>query len=409
MSIRALTDRDAVIAALAEFDGLGRDAFLAKYGFGPATNYRIVHEGRFYDSKAIAGVAYGKQFPEEGYMHADEFAGGLNGALVPLQRLGFAILPIDGLPPLEVRRTYSHQELAEAFGFAAGRFQLAGGMVEVGSPKCLLIITHPGGGKTFDYEDRWEGRDLLYTGRGKLGDQKLSGPNKAVANNSKPLLLFEGGEANKLTYLGTVMCLSHWTQEAPDKEGKARQVYRFRLHPHDVEEARASGSKRSSVSSGHAPRLPAGRGRAFEPSRRPSNPIAGVSEGSTPEARAAALEKAVLGHHEILCGLCALLKSEGWRGIKEDPETYDLTAVTPKGTRWWFEAKTITAANELSQTRHGIAQLFEYRLLFGESEDQAALVTNRRISDRRIEVLNGLGIAVMLVEGQAATRVGGLW
>jgi hypothetical protein len=35
----------------------------------------------------------------------------------------------------------------------------------------LLLITHPGGGKSFDYDDYWDGADLMYTGRGKKGDQ----------------------------------------------------------------------------------------------------------------------------------------------------------------------------------------------------------------------------------------------
>jgi 5-methylcytosine-specific restriction protein A len=61
-SIRELTSRTAVEAAIAEFDALGRDAFLAKYGFERARQYRLVHETREYDSKAIAGVAFGEQF-----------------------------------------------------------------------------------------------------------------------------------------------------------------------------------------------------------------------------------------------------------------------------------------------------------------------------------------------------------
>lgn len=52
----ALT-REAVNAAIAEFDEVGRDAFLGRYGFGRSTRFRIGHEGRWYDSKAFAGVA----------------------------------------------------------------------------------------------------------------------------------------------------------------------------------------------------------------------------------------------------------------------------------------------------------------------------------------------------------------
>jgi hypothetical protein len=31
----------------------------------------------------------------------------------------------------------------------------------------VLLITHPGGARSFDYEDRWDGPALIYTGRGK--------------------------------------------------------------------------------------------------------------------------------------------------------------------------------------------------------------------------------------------------
>jgi 5-methylcytosine-specific restriction protein A len=42
--------RSSTLSALAEFDHhLGRDAFLARYGFGEARRYFLVHEGRTYD------------------------------------------------------------------------------------------------------------------------------------------------------------------------------------------------------------------------------------------------------------------------------------------------------------------------------------------------------------------------
>ncbi|WP_280352404.1 hypothetical protein [Nocardia abscessus] len=42
MAFRDLTDSTAVRRALAEFDELGRQAFLAKYGFGEARSYFVV-------------------------------------------------------------------------------------------------------------------------------------------------------------------------------------------------------------------------------------------------------------------------------------------------------------------------------------------------------------------------------
>lgn len=53
----ALTSPAAVFAAMAEYDAIRRDAFLAKYGCGRARAYVLRHDGREYDSKAIAGAA----------------------------------------------------------------------------------------------------------------------------------------------------------------------------------------------------------------------------------------------------------------------------------------------------------------------------------------------------------------
>ena len=45
--------------AAAEYDELGQDEFLARYGFGRARAYLLIIDGKAYDSKAILGVAYG--------------------------------------------------------------------------------------------------------------------------------------------------------------------------------------------------------------------------------------------------------------------------------------------------------------------------------------------------------------
>jgi hypothetical protein len=55
MGLSDLTDRSAVLQAIAEYDQLGRESFLARYGFGPARSYFLLHNGKRYDSKAIAG------------------------------------------------------------------------------------------------------------------------------------------------------------------------------------------------------------------------------------------------------------------------------------------------------------------------------------------------------------------
>ena len=58
MGLRDIT-RTAVLAAIAEYDRLGQDEFLDKYGFDRARSYLLIHNGKAYDSKAIVGVAHG--------------------------------------------------------------------------------------------------------------------------------------------------------------------------------------------------------------------------------------------------------------------------------------------------------------------------------------------------------------
>ena len=88
--ISSLTNRDAVLRAMAEYDRLGRDAFLDQHHFGAAKWWYVVHEGKQYDSKAIVGVAIGIQTGEPLTSH--DFKGGEGNAVRKLQSLGFTVL-----------------------------------------------------------------------------------------------------------------------------------------------------------------------------------------------------------------------------------------------------------------------------------------------------------------------------
>lgn len=61
MGIRDLTEAQAVERAIAEYNQLGEDLFLDKYGFCRATKYHLVADGRRYASKAVAAAAHGYQ------------------------------------------------------------------------------------------------------------------------------------------------------------------------------------------------------------------------------------------------------------------------------------------------------------------------------------------------------------
>ncbi|MFI8421761.1 HNH endonuclease [Streptomyces sp. NPDC085479] len=86
---RGAITQGSVLKAMAEYDQLGRDEFLAKYGFGEARLYVVVHDGREYDSKAIAGVAH--HWDQGRALRSDEFSGGKEHAVAWLKRAGFRV------------------------------------------------------------------------------------------------------------------------------------------------------------------------------------------------------------------------------------------------------------------------------------------------------------------------------
>ena len=88
MTLADITRFD-VLKAIREYDTLGSSAFLAKYGFGPARAYRIVFDGKRYDSKAIVGAAHG--FATGEALSAIDFSGGAATVEPLLTELGFDV------------------------------------------------------------------------------------------------------------------------------------------------------------------------------------------------------------------------------------------------------------------------------------------------------------------------------
>jgi hypothetical protein len=78
-----------VLLALEEFDRIGADEFLARYGFDHSGEFELLHNSSSYDSMAVLGVANlratGELAPPE------DFAGGAEGVAVVLRELGFAV------------------------------------------------------------------------------------------------------------------------------------------------------------------------------------------------------------------------------------------------------------------------------------------------------------------------------
>ena len=89
--LKNLSDRNAVLKAIEEWNEIGENDFFRKYRRGEATKYQLVYEGRRYPPKAIAGAAYFHQF---GVQLLNRFSGGreTNSKLV---ELGFTVVKKD--------------------------------------------------------------------------------------------------------------------------------------------------------------------------------------------------------------------------------------------------------------------------------------------------------------------------
>ena len=105
--------RESVLNAIGEFDELTREGFLEKYNFGRALDWFILHGGRRYDAKAIAGVAHRYLGPGGETLQAHEFHTGRGSkALERLEELGFRLVSAKIAPESDSPDSYdpSNQE-----------------------------------------------------------------------------------------------------------------------------------------------------------------------------------------------------------------------------------------------------------------------------------------------------------
>jgi putative restriction endonuclease len=92
-AILALSDisRAAVLRAIEEFELIGRQPFLHKYGFGGSRAYFLRYNGKLYDSKAILGVSHGYSGEGRSPLTSQDFSGGEVTVARTLRDLGFEV------------------------------------------------------------------------------------------------------------------------------------------------------------------------------------------------------------------------------------------------------------------------------------------------------------------------------
>ena len=294
-------------------------------------------------------------------------------------------------PELVLQRAYSWSELAELFHCEPGYFGTVGGMVPRPKQNALLLITHPGGAKSFDYEDYWEGSDLIYTGRGKTGDQKLTGPNRDLAEGRRKLFAFEASGTRVLKYLGSPACIETFPGRGLDANGVYRRTIKYRLRFKEGDRMGSASPTESPVELHSAPRHR--KSRPFDPDWSPKPPAL-ASSRIKPEELAQLQEKANSAHQAILVALYRAVRSAKWSDVEQVDGAIDLWGVHG-GQRVIFEAKSVSDKNEVGQARSALAQLLEYRHFYGAPGDALCIVTNVPLSPARALFLESQGVAAI--------------
>jgi hypothetical protein len=106
MAFRDIQHED-VLSAIALLDDPVEGARrLDELHFKPAKYLRLVYKGKFYDSKAVVGIAHG--FATGEYLTSRDFTGGEESVVRVLERLGFYVDRglLDDITQLRVDRTH---------------------------------------------------------------------------------------------------------------------------------------------------------------------------------------------------------------------------------------------------------------------------------------------------------------
>src|SRR4051812_1366838 len=143
-----MPSHQGVLAAIAEYEQLGRARFLSRYGYGPSSKYFLRHNGRIYDSKAIFGVATGHDRERGRPLRSDGVRRRCRNCCPTSARPWLEIVE-DATSRLRRGQTYSWAEVASEF-WISGR------------------LPEPSGRNAFGPRED----ELVFTGKGQSGNQQ---------------------------------------------------------------------------------------------------------------------------------------------------------------------------------------------------------------------------------------------
>jgi predicted restriction endonuclease len=158
--------------AIAEFDRLTRDRFLAKYHFRPATTYFLSRNGELYDAKAIVGAAYGFATGRRA-LEWDDFGSHEVTTKRWLEALGFPIVtrrsngserPARASEHLRVGDIYTRAHLKKQFSITDATIN-NGVFKPDGFNSVWLFVTEEKTADRIPYKDQLKGDSLLWQGQ----------------------------------------------------------------------------------------------------------------------------------------------------------------------------------------------------------------------------------------------------
>ena len=131
---------------------------------------------------------------------------------------------------LNTDEVYTYQQVETKFGIRIAGF---GRGCNPTDDTVVLISSVNQSGEHFVYHDKWDTNgDYIFSGEGRIGDQKLTARNKEIINaekNGKVIHLIIKFSAEEYYYQGIFKLVDYTYENDLDEDGNTRKEYKFRL------------------------------------------------------------------------------------------------------------------------------------------------------------------------------------
>ena len=131
---------------------------------------------------------------------------------------------------LNTDEIYTYQQIETKFGIRIAGF---GRGCNLTDDSIVLISSVNPSGEHFVYHDKWDvNGDYIFSGEGRIGDQKLTTRNKEIINaekNGKVIHLIIKFSSEEYYYQGIFKLVDYTYEDDLDEDANTRKEYKFRL------------------------------------------------------------------------------------------------------------------------------------------------------------------------------------